>query len=231
MMKRQVVFGALSLLVPFLVQADIVPQIGADIQYRYMSAKKGFGDNLVKEQYPQGSVYGGLKLNDWFGLELGYQTSTQVTRKQTLSGSAANAYSTILDLEPDSWSFNTRSSIQGVYGSLVGFLPISEEYRLTLLASAGFARLKAKTTSRLTDVGTGQDLGNIAFSSTKWIPKVNVGIQHMIQDDIGVRALVGWEQTSKFSHMPATLTSGNANNYRLSLKDSTTLGLGMFYNF
>ncbi len=214
---------------------DLGFNVGADAQWRFMPLQKGSGDNIVKKSYPQGAVYGGMKFNDFFGLEVGYQRSVSAKRQETLNVNYVSYFSDSLEIDPgDHYVSRSKVSTQGFYTGVLGFLPISEEYRLKLIASVGVVRMKTKISSALDLVeptGTTSNSLVRTFIQTKWIPKVGAGIQHMIDDNIGVRAMAGWEQTARFKRIRGIRPDGTLSNYAASLKNSATLGLGMFYNF
>lgn len=210
--------------------------VGADAQWRFAPLKQGAGDNIVKKSYPQGAVYGGMKLNDTFGLEVGYQRSVVKQSTKTFTNSFSYFSSTAGLLATQSYISRAKVSMQGFYVGALGFLPISEEYRLKLIGSVGVVRMRAKIVSALDLVtGTTTTINDQAFHFTqsKWVPKLGVGLQHMFDDNIGLRAMAGWEQTSKFKRIRGINANTGAPSSSLfaSLKDSTTLGLGMFYNF
>ncbi len=218
---------------------DFVFNLGMDAQVRSMPLQQGFGSNIVKKSYPQGALYGGIKFNDYFGLELGYQRSITAKRKERLDSDGVSYFGVGLALDPDDYE-TSRSTVssQGLYTGLLGFLPISEEYRLKGIASVGVVRMKTKITSALDlfDPFSNTTVINNSqfnFVQTKWIPKLSVGIQHMINDHLGVRALAGWEKTSEFDHIVGVNAKNSVPSKTLyaSLKNSTTLGLGLFYDF
>ncbi len=224
------------------VADDFVFNLGMDTQWRSMPLQKGFGDNIVKKHYPQGSVYGGMKFNDIFGFELGYQRSVSADRKGILDKNNGANYFGVGMLDPaapnDYWTSHSKVSTQGFYTGVLGFLPISEEYRLKFIASIGVVRMKTKiitsldffdSFTRITTMNSSQ----FNFIQTKWIPKVGAGIQHMINDNCGVRAMATWEQTNRFNHIVGVDPTDGLPSTKAfaSLKNSTTLGLGLFYNF
>ena len=215
---------------------DFSSNAGLDAQWRSMPLQKGAGDNVIKKGYHQGAAYLGLRLNDLFGLELGYQKSLTANRKTVFTNPTSNYFSSTADLVlPDSLLSYGTASIKGPYVGLLALLPISDEYRLKLIASAGMARLQANLQSNMYIVQRnipGFDF-SLGFSKTAWVPKLSLGLQHMINDHWGVRTMVGWEKTSKFKRMQGTYLDNGAQSsaYFASLKNSTTAGVGIFYKF
>ncbi len=97
---------------------DFVFNIGADAQWRSAPLQKNFGDNLIKKSYPQGSVYGGVKLDDTFGLEIGYQHSASAKRQISTSAPTSYFSQTLTPLPTNSFIFRSKVSMQGVYAGV-----------------------------------------------------------------------------------------------------------------
>ncbi len=219
-------------------ESPLSANLGFDVLSRSMSSYKGFGDNIVKKNYQQGNFYGGLRFNDLFGVELGYQRTLSANRRLALIGDSSYFGEILQGISPDHYVSYSRASIKGPYGNLVALLPISEEYRLKFIASVGVAKLRSRIQSRIdyVDGVTGAvdaQFFDIVFSKKAWVPKLALGLQHMINDNCGVRTLLGWEKTSKFSRVQG-INSGSValpSPVFSSLQNSTTMGLGLFYNF
>jgi len=238
-MKKRLLKGVVSASVSLLAfnaaalnvrdHMDLVPYIGADIQSRHMEFKKGYGDNITKKNYPQGNIYLGLKLNEYVGLEAGYERTKNVKTSKILLGSDM-FLSTIL--QPGDPTFatriNTRTKMSAFHASVVGFLPISEEYRLQLIGALGIARMNLNMAMEIPIA----DLRRV-FSRKKWVPKVGVGLQHMLTCQVGVRAMASWEGTGRGSKSAQDIRPLNQSQSELvaRVKNSLNLGLGIFYNF
>lgn len=206
-------------------QWDLVPYVGADIQVRHMEFKKGFGDNITKNNYPQGNVYVGVKLNQYTGIEAGFER-TKAQKKNTALLGSDNFLGTILfaPLPNDQTRIKTNTKMSAFYANLVGFLPVfCEEYRLQLIGSLGIAHSNLKMTLDLPDDGVHR-----VFSKKKWVPKIGVGLQHMLNCQLGVRAMVNWEGTKTSGIKPLNAPQ---SELRASVKNSFNYGLGLFYNF
>jgi len=232
-MKR--CFVLLFLLVPFSAVAwNVVESIGFDAQQRFISAQKGFGDNVLDKRYLQGAVYGNVKFNDLLGIELGYQSMDARRREQTLTQDNSVYFGTSLGgFVPDHYLFHSKLSIKGVYGSIVGSLPIFDPYPVSLIASVGLARTQVKISSYVNFVqptATVTD-GRVEFSQNKWVPRLSGGIQYMLGNNFGLRAMAIWEQTARFKLMKGGYSEGQPGTFYASLKNSTTASLGCFYSF
>ncbi len=220
-----------GMLVSFLVNAadlseglgQFTTSVGADLQSRYMKFEKNRAPGTIaKPHMIQGS--GHIAFNfPWFGLELGYESSRQdvgglLTPSDHYFGERLGGNA---DLE-----MAAKTTIRGPYANLTGFLPISEEYRLQGLCFIGMGRLHTKVVSII----PAADVENI-FSKRTWIPRAGVGIQHTLNknDSFGIRAMVAWEQTSRFREMLPT--EETATPIYASLRNSVIPSLGVFYNF
>jgi hypothetical protein len=241
-MKKNLIKGVFSASVSLLAfgasasnlsdQFDVVPYVGADAQRRSMEFKQDYGKNLTKQNYPQGNVYLGLKLNQYVGLEVGYEF-TKTLKKSTTANGTEIRFGQVFFPDIDTINgFDTKTKIRAFHGNIVGFLPISEQYCLQLIGSVGVARAKIKIVH---DVPIENNIPNTAFaadhrvfSKSKWIPKIGLGLQHMVTCQLGVRAMAGWEGTNRFKDIkPTNVTSTLVGR----TKDSFNFGVGLFYNF
>ncbi len=228
---------------PVLVWAhspvDVSAYLGLDAQWRHLSPKKGAGDNILKKHYQQSATHIGLRLNDLFGLELGYQKTGSANRHMVPPDGAFNYFSDTADPDPNNYISYSKASIKGPYAHVLALWPISEEYRLKLIAAVGVARLRASLESRmdLMSAVTGQLLNPAEllfnFSKTAWVPKLSLGAEHLMNDQWGIRTLLGWEGTAKLSGIRGWNANLNqrSNAFVASLKNSTTAGVGIFYKF
>ncbi len=224
-MKTKLIFALAIVLtaVPAMAEQELVPYIGADAKWSHMSFCKGEGNNLIKRDYPQGNFYGGAKFNDWVAFEAGYESTTKKTKSVTLN-SGDNLYGqTIPSFFPDIKN-TAKSKIHGFHANVVGFYPVSEAYRLSLIGSLGLSQVKLRVSNVLAYSATLQD--SFQFVSRRWIPRVNVGVQHMLDAQTGLRAMVGWERTGAFKNMTTA-----EFKYVASAHNTTNFGLGVFYNF
>jgi hypothetical protein len=201
---------------------DVTPYIGMDAKWYRMPFKKGFGDNLAESNYPQINGFVGVKLNEFFGVEAGYEVSANKTR-DALVNDGDTYFSVVIPAGFDEFKTVTETKISGFNVNFVGFMPISEEHALDLIGAVGLAHLKLRIIHSVPahDVRT-------EFSKEKWVPKLSLGLQHMLAKQFGVRATVGWQKTSRLGDViPAVQPSAEI----AKVKDSTSVGFGLFYNF
>jgi len=202
----------------------VVPYVGADAKWYHMPFKKGFGDNLTESNYPQANGFLGIKLNNFVGVEAGYEVAASKTRNATESD-GGTYFGVAIPSGTGALNAVTETKIHGFNVNLVGFLPVSEEYALDLIGSIGLARLKLDITNNLPSLAVQEE----KFSQEKWVPRLSLGLQHMLAKQFGVRATVGWEKTSSFDNLVPTDAPGST--LIAKVKDSTSVGFGLFYNF
>lgn len=214
-------------------QCDLVPYVGADAQWRHMEFKKGFGKDQTKSNYPQGNIYLGLKLNQYLGLEAGYERAKTLKRDTSALGSDVNFGAVFVPGAPNQLlQINTKTKLRAFHANVVGFLPICEEYRLQLIGSLGIARVNINTSRNVISVDnialTDTEAASVqqVFSKKKWVPRIGIGLQHMLTCQLGVRAMANWEGTSMTLKTLDSLPVFSART-----KNSLNLGLGLFYNF
>ncbi len=220
----------------FCMQAlasELTPYIGFNAQMRYLPFVKNYGHGSFEPKMPQGEMFVGFKVNPYLGFELGYLRS--VTRHRTATIKAPVE----LMGNPDYLSngglgfemANSSSRIDGGSLNVVGFLPIDDE--IQLLGSVGIARLRTKL--RYIPLSNGGGVLNAAqireftsdFVRCEYVPQAKIGIQHMLTSSVGLRALVGWDGTKNFNLMH----DKQATKFRVSLKNSYNIGLGLAYYF
>ena len=226
----------------------LTPYVGVDAQIRHMPFQKDFGGNVLKKNYPQGNFFAGLKFNDYVGIEAGYEVSKKKSRSVKHNNSDIVFGKPLEQNEPpfipsvENISYGT-SKIYGWNANLMGFLPIfCEDNSLQLIGSVGIAQLKIKSKNELKSLETTATLDSITeeingstqntiifnmhYKKRKAVLRLSSGIQNMITDCIGIRALVTWENTAKLR-----VTTGTKVFNTEKPKNSFKYGLGIFTSF
>lgn len=233
----------------------LTPYAGVDAQIRHMALKDNFGGKQTVKNYPQGNFFAGLKVNDYLGIEVGYET-TQRKSRNTTNGDLVSVFNVpnqshivfaplLIDgVFPVTTTDSVSSRIQGFNASLMGYFPICDEYCLQLIGGVGVARLRANIkhtvkTSTAVIVSpllpdpiteTTEQNSVTTFKKTKTVVRVMGGLQHMISDCAGVRGTVTWENTSRLS-INGVETPPSATTPMAKLKDSVIYGVGVFMQF
>ena len=227
-MNRKAIVGTilLGLSLPVLADKNLVPYVGADAKWNQMKFKNIAGGNVIAKNYPQGNFFTGLKFNECVGLEFGFQNTTEKSRKATVIP-GDSLFGLKVPLGGAAVNVNTKTKIDGFNANIVGFYPIMEEYSLSLFGSVGVARLRLKTNSTFNAVGATENFTR-NFVKKALVPRATLGLQSMLNECIGVRAMLTWEKTSVFKTIYVTEKESSAF---IRPKDSKSLGLGVFYNF
>ncbi len=207
-------------------EGEFGPYIGGDMQARNMSFKKGFGDDLFKKESMQGNFYLGLKVNKYFGFEIGHQIADKKNRNASPSAMARLVQSG--PLVPGTSQMGTRQ-IKGWNLNVIGFLPISSEYKMSMIGIAGLSSLEVKLKYTLTYPPRAiVAYQQIKFKQRKTVLRLGGGVQKMFSDSFGVRTTVVWENTSRFNNITQNYAG---NTYTAKLKNSWTYGIGAFIMF
>ncbi len=225
---------------------------GIDLQQRQIIFGKNYGKEAFAKRGFQNNVYVGYRLSDFFGLEVGYQSSQKELKTTVMTDSQ---YILGQWFAPDPFGVDnnfiaaeTTVRMQGPHLNVIGFMPIYKD-KTELIASAGITSLTVKLQYRQLNAlidsvpeggYTAADIAKTTniFSSKRIIPRLMMGVQHRFMESIGVRATLGYELTGRFKQMasknprkPAsTLLPGNGA-LRASLRNSITYGLGVFMSF
>jgi hypothetical protein len=248
--KHSFILKAMVLLaIPFTILADtknplsLISYVGIDAQIRHMDFEKNFGGNILQHRYPQANIFAGVKFNDYFGIEGGYtfskkQHSTRLHQPTDLVfGEVLPAINPSLISQVN--QSRASSKISGWNANLMGYLPIfCKEDNTQLIGSIGFASLKSRVHQlRITRNVFPEPFAPLSntFTDTTYLKKhkavlrLGAGMQHMVCDNVGLRFLAAWENTSK-------LKAYGQNPARVSVaiskpQNSFHYGLGAFGTF
>lgn len=231
----------------------LTPYLGVDAKIRHMDFQKDFGRTLLKNHYPQTNFFAGLKFNQYVGVEFGYEASKKKFHSVQHDNSNIVFGVPLAQADPpyvpriDNVTYNS-SKISGVNANLVGFLPIDcEDNSLQLIGSIGVSQLKIKTKRTLEttffDAVFHPDTGDITgfqptiehfdthYKKRKTMLRVTGGVQNMLTDCIGVRALITWENTAKLKAPGIRVSTKERVEGFTKPKNSLSYGLGMFITF
>jgi hypothetical protein len=223
---------------------------GSETILRKMRFKKNFGSKVFQDPiYTEFNFFIGCKLNQYFGIEAGYELSdTKIHSKRAQNGSLLFG-SRLVDSHAGFDSItnfvHSRSEIQGINLNLMTFLPIVSGKNLNLIGSVGLGYLKSNTKCNLAEIGEsninlddGLNIPVQKFVLTESIYKNRVitirastGIQYLARRDFGIRCLVGWENTHKIKIRGVDGFTGKKINEHAKFKDSITYRIGFFIPF
>jgi len=212
------------------------PYVGLDAQVRYMPFKENFGKNLFKKYSPQGNIYGGLRLHENFGVELGYELNKKKS-KTTDVHQGDGQLGGVVNPDPDVETYISKVKIKGWHFDLVGYYPVNlyGECQTDLIASVG---LGVKTLTADNDWSAYNGVPNTAafraaqyrsFKKRKTTFRLAAGVQQLVTENFGVRALVGWENTGRFKAIKSIQSPNGSSS--ISLKNTFQYSLGVYLTF
>lgn len=237
----------------------VEPYVGADAFVRKMRYKDEpthpFQENLDTFQ-----PFVGVKLNKYFGVEVGYQRSEEGTKERFFNQNESPQFfgGVPMRLNDPLWSanfdLNTTTKIKGWNFGVMGFYPICKD-RTELFAKLGYSKLDLDTDYRFdtrvsNPAGAFPDLGEIehgALHDKAGILNATLGIKHAFFHNIGGRAFVSYERTSRlhlhsssdffdrldaFVTDPAGINGAGINRtdiINVRAHSSWSLGVGLYY--
>lgn len=227
--------------------------VGVDAQMRHMHFQKNFGGNILQHRYPQANVFAGFKVNEYVGIEAGYEFSKKQHGTKTHPVGDVVFGEPIPPPDPSLVSIahasRASSKINGFNLNLVGFLPILCEDNTQLIGSVGMASLKSRTRNTFTTtavtlipIEVEGETFEIPFTvitptthqykKRKPIFRIAAGVQHLTTCCIGIRGLVTWESTAKLkSTGKDVLTAEKTPGDIAKPKRSFLYGIGIFAPF
>lgn len=214
--------------IPFSLE----PYLGVDMGLRHMTWKKGYGDNVYKHTACQPNLYLGVKLNSYFGLEVGYE---KIIFKKHHTVNQLNQPTLVLNtlFDPPLVALQSSVKLQGWHFNIVGLYPLEFLDCVELLGTLGVASLK--TTQQVTFLAESAGFFNpppvATFSKSKVVPRASLGFQYKMTDCVSFRfILLGVENTSLFDNLGAPLESPNSA-LRSKMKHNTYHSVGVVLTY
>lgn len=205
---------------------SFTPYVGADFQYRHMNYYPNYGHNLFKHNLMQRNFYVGAKIHEYFGVEVGHQSSSSTTRTVTLGAGEIAAGAAPIQAGRRV-VFNSTNRVNGLHANIIGFLPVSEEHKLKLIALVGITSLRTNFEKNVVSInGTAMNVIT-KFVNRKNLLRLGGGLEHMITERWGVRASLIWENTARLQ-MPA---QNPTQTGLVKPKNSLIYGFGAFVRF
>lgn len=209
------------------------PYVGADAGLRLLKYERGFGDNLFKKRLPQGTLFGGFKFHEYFGLEGGYKATTTKSKFATINANDF-ALGNPITFPPN--VYLAKSQFKGWYGSLMWYLPIYQ-YPFDIIGSIGFSKLQSFNYNTLLLNSFSGPIANPTnflinantFRAKRTVPTLGIGAQYLHCGVFGLRVKMDWEDTSKFKHLKPVQNPNSALD--LVLRQSLNYNVGIFVPF
>ena len=205
---------------------DINPYMGIDYQQSVMKMKSPFA-TVAKKSFPGASLYLGTKFHENFGVEIGYNWSTDA--KKDFNIPANTVIGNVTTAAATTGSSKIRRS--GAFVDLLAFLPVADSFEL--FGSLGMGWVKpAISISNVagTNANVNAALGNLS-ARAKSVFRLGIGASYMIGDLLGVRVKVGYEGTSAIRLKDTNTSLSTLGLSTKGFRDSTTVGAGVFVKF
>ncbi|MFM8454034.1 MAG: outer membrane beta-barrel protein [Gammaproteobacteria bacterium] len=223
--KSLVVAGALALTgVASAMIDDLNPYLGLDYKHSWSHKRvqmTGSDQDVLAKTFPGGSVYLGSRFHENFGVELGYDFSKK--KEQTFRMPALSGINAAGDVK-------SKLAFSGARFDLNAYLPLDNCFELVGSLGLGWVkpRLSFENVS-LTQAGFNSLGFNQVSTKHKVVARLGAGAQYMVNDNIGLRGLVRWENTSKLR-----VSNDNVqweDDEKKLFSDTTSVNLGVFYKF
>lgn len=224
--------------------------VGAEPKIRRMEFKRNFGNNVFQDPfYTSINLFAGCKLNEYFGIEAGYELSdTKINSKYAHKGLhlfGNKLLESVHGLDSITNFLHARSKISGSNVNLMTFIPLNNAKSFSLIGSVGFGYIRSKTTCDLFEVGEKNiDLDDVThvpvqrfahnksrYKNQVFTIRFRTGLQYLTDCNLGIRALAGWENTHKIKIRGKDRDSGQRLNEHANLKDSISYSIGFFVPF
>ena len=203
---------------------DIWYSLGVDFQQNWTKGKNGY-DLYFPKSFPGANVYVGAKFNENFGVEVGGDWSAN--KKHNWTENFKN---------PANVNFTATGTAKvrrsGYHLDLVGSLPLNECF--DVFATAGFGYVKNKVSMTVNSMVPASSAYTNSYtglsSKGKGVFRLGIGGLYQITEMFGVRAKLGWENTSRLTvSYPAS--PGFPAKTDKAFKDTISLALGVFARF
>lgn len=209
----------------------LFPYFGVDGRAQFVKFRNGYGNNTLKHNSTQGNIYLGLRINDYFAIESGYESTVSRSRTVTLFAGDMAAGTPMIEMVCPA-VFKSKFKIEGAHLNLVGLLPIYNYccQPIELLASVGTAFLKG-TSKRETISVAGMFRGvDRTMVGARTVLRATLGLQYLPGDHVGLRGTACLLDTSK---LIVSANDGMPGLYHPEIKPKriVSYGLGVFYEF
>lgn len=235
------IYGSM-LLTPVIALANVVglslnPYGGIEFGTQKVGFKDGYGGNLFNKQLPKASLFAGIKFNDYFGIECGYETTTKgITDKKIVYGDsylgrpASSRYALLLD--QDEYAFiKSKAKLSGWHLGITGSYKLFEKsnHNLQLIGYVGIKDTTVKLIARqykFNHVNVIDDTFDDVFRKRKILAKFSVGLQYFPCKNFGIRTLASWENTAGLN---PTREGPRAPILQAKLKNSVSYSIGVIF--
>jgi hypothetical protein len=211
------------------------PYVGVDAQWKHMDFEPGAGQNIFRKNLLQGNGYLGFDINDYFGLEAGFESTVQKTKTATFYPGDDVLGFVLFPGDPvEGHTF--KNKLSGWHLNFLVFSPwVLENNSLRFFASVGFSHKRLLLIDEVLTENGAPIVSNIVdqlrktFTARKTLSRLALGAQKMLNENWGVRSSFSWENTNKFRYLKSKESPDGITT--ASAKNSIALGLGVLYKF
>lgn len=190
-----------------------------DVLHSTMKMDKTFGGNIFAKSAPGINLSFGKSLNDYFGLEVGYE----IMKKKDKSTLIYNGVEVLGDIVRSEYEYY-KSTIKRTkpYLGITSTFPIKNYGFVQVLVGAALVNIKATSTYIRDDLRTYNE--TINYKTHKVVPTLRVSLGKDVAKNFGVKASISWAQTRNIQSI-----SCDQGGFRLQPKDTINIGVGLAY--
>lgn len=210
---------------------ELSPYMGADAQIRRINFRNGYGKNLFQNNVPQGNLYFGVRLNEYFGVEAGYESTKGKSKLKSFSfvkGDISLGVKVPFDL---SILYKTKIIIKGLHLDLVGFYPLYQGSNLEFIYYGGVAFFRGYGNRTILLVNEYPTHIVRVSENHRPILRMGSGLQYRLNDRISLRSTVTWINTSKISLETKDIPRDAPLKPVVKLKDNINYSVGVLFAF
>ena len=206
--KSALIISAVAFSASAVANVDFKPYVGGQINYSKLGYEGGFKSDLnragisLKDKKPGISAFVGAKVNEYFGVELGYET-----QKDIKSSGSATGLTTV--------SYDSSVKFSALYLEAQGYYPIADQFEL--IGAFGFANVNAKSKITATSsVAGASEVVSFSYDDSKIKYRFGLGAKYNFDENLSARAMFRYQNL------------GGKGDGITSLQ---SVGLGVAYSF
>ena len=204
------------------------PYVGIYTQWKRISFKEGFGNNLFTHLYPQIYGYAGIKLHKNIAFEIGYETGRTRTRVVALTTGDCAAGTPIPAIISPA-IFAGRAKLSGINIGFVGFYaPVDPKFELLGLLGISYVTGSfERHTIQVRGIPYGRSR---KLKDMKAVLHMGAGFQYSFWEHVSIRGMIGWKNTGR---MVLFAKDGIPGLYlpEVRLRNSITYSIGLVWRY
>jgi hypothetical protein len=210
------------------------PYIGAGMGMTWIDSNDDNLRPLMKGQYPNSHIIAGVNIGEYFGIEVGIDTQKRKNREH-MYGPGTTTPIGIPIGDNQAMLMSSKLNMRGFDFLLTGFVPLNDLYpafkNTQFFAGIGLSHVILSGNMIIKQALDHGVLVNhnkiLPFKDVSTVPMARVGIMQLLTDKVSLRICSEWKQSNKLHIM----SKGNANNYKLGLKNAFSAKISLTYSF